>query len=100
MKMLVLRELDPRHVVRQYETVREHLGHGDFRSAEVSSILSKNEVNGTSPYNRRLFFRSSHGHYILNPAPDACIQSFAWFLKAWAGVLEAMVAASRKQAVQ
>lgn len=36
--------------------------------AYVSSILSKNEVDGTSPYSRRLFYRATHGYYVLNPA--------------------------------
>jgi hypothetical protein len=40
------------------------------RRAYVSSILSKNEVMGNSPYNRRLFFRAAHGYYVLNPALD------------------------------
>ncbi|MBB4284939.1 hypothetical protein [Roseospira goensis] len=33
----------------------------------ISSILSKNEVDGTSPYNRFLFRRFRHGHYIVDP---------------------------------
>jgi hypothetical protein len=37
------------------------------RRAYISSILSKNEVRREGPYNRKLFFRLRHGHYILNP---------------------------------
>lgn len=36
--------------------------------AYVSAVLSKNEIHGTNPYNRRLFCRVAHGHYVLNPA--------------------------------
>jgi hypothetical protein len=32
----------------------------------VSSILSKNELFGSSAYNSKLFFRISHGEYMLN----------------------------------
>ncbi len=37
------------------------------RRTYVSSILSKNEVHRQGPYNRKLFLRVRHGHYILNP---------------------------------
>ena len=33
----------------------------------ISSILSKNEVDGNAPYNRHLFRRFRHGHYIVDP---------------------------------
>ncbi|MDA0790799.1 MAG: hypothetical protein O2780_15230 [Proteobacteria bacterium] len=33
----------------------------------LSSILSKNELERDDPYNRRLFLRMRHGHYVLNP---------------------------------
>jgi len=33
----------------------------------VSAMLAKNELNGSSPYNRRLFHRVAHGSYMLNP---------------------------------
>ncbi len=33
----------------------------------ISSILSKNEVNREDKYNRKLFVRVKHGHYIFNP---------------------------------
>lgn len=38
------------------------------RREYVSSILAKNEVFGSSAYNRRLFLRVAHGYYVLNPA--------------------------------
>ncbi len=37
------------------------------RRAYISSILSKNEVDGNAPYNRHLFRRFRHGHYIVDP---------------------------------
>ena len=37
------------------------------RRAYISSILSKNEVDGNDAYNRRLFKRFRHGHYIVDP---------------------------------
>jgi len=33
----------------------------------ISSILAKNEVHRDDPYNRKLFRRLKHGHYIINP---------------------------------
>jgi hypothetical protein len=33
----------------------------------ISSILSKNEVSREDKYNRKLFLRVKHGHYIINP---------------------------------
>jgi hypothetical protein len=33
----------------------------------ISSILSKNEVSRDDPYNRKLFLRVKHGHYVINP---------------------------------
>ncbi len=38
------------------------------RRAYISSILSKNEVSRTGPYNRKLFRRIRHGQYLPNPA--------------------------------
>ena len=35
--------------------------------AYISSILSKNEVDRDDKYNRKLFRRLKHGHYIINP---------------------------------
>jgi hypothetical protein len=37
------------------------------KPAYISSILSKNEVNRDDKYNRKLFLRVKHGHYIINP---------------------------------
>lgn len=37
------------------------------RREYISSILSKNEVKGIDPYNRRLFLRLQRGHYVVNP---------------------------------
>jgi len=33
----------------------------------ISSILSKNEVSRDDKYNRKLFLRVKHGHYVINP---------------------------------
>ena len=35
--------------------------------AYISSILAKNEVDRDDKYNRKLFRRLKHGHYIINP---------------------------------
>ena len=45
--------------------------------AYISSILSKNEVDRDDPYNRKLFRRLKHGHYIINP------QLAVWVEGAW-----------------
>jgi hypothetical protein len=37
------------------------------KRAYISSILSKNEVGRDDKYNRRLFRRIKHGHYLINP---------------------------------
>lgn len=37
------------------------------KRAYISSILSKNEVDRDDKYNRKLFRRVKHGHYIINP---------------------------------
>jgi hypothetical protein len=37
------------------------------KRAYISSILSKNEVDRDDKYNRKLFHRIKHGHYIINP---------------------------------
>lgn len=37
------------------------------RRAYLSSILAKNEINRQDIYNKKLFLRVKHGHYILNP---------------------------------
>jgi hypothetical protein len=52
--------------------------------AYVSSILAKNEAFGTNPYNRHLFLRVAHGHYVLNPALELEVKG------TWVGVGEAM----------
>ena len=38
------------------------------RQSYISSILSGNEVDRDSPYNRKLFKRIRRGHYIINPS--------------------------------
>jgi len=45
--------------------------------AYISSILAKNEVHRDAPYNRKLFRRLKHGHYIINP------QLAVWAEGAW-----------------
>jgi len=37
------------------------------KQAYISSILSKNEIHRDDKYNRKLFFRVKHGHYMINP---------------------------------
>ena len=43
----------------------------------ISSILSKNEANRIGPYNRKIFIRTGHGLYILNPELEVKINN-AW----------------------
>jgi hypothetical protein len=45
--------------------------------AYISSVLAKNEVHRDDPYNRKLFRRIKHGHYIINP------QLAVWVEGAW-----------------
>jgi hypothetical protein len=40
------------------------------KRAYLSAMLSKNEVFGSSPYNRQIFVRVGHGIYVLNPMID------------------------------
>lgn len=40
------------------------------KRAYISSVLAKNEVTREGPYNRCLFRRLRHGHYIIDPALD------------------------------
>lgn len=44
----------------------------------ISSILSKNEINRDDRYNRKLFLRTGHGRYILNPKLEIKIQD-EWY---------------------
>ena len=37
------------------------------RRPYISSILAKHEINRQDIYNKKLFLRIKHGHYILNP---------------------------------
>jgi hypothetical protein len=37
------------------------------KRAYLSSILAKNEIHRQNIYNKKLFLRVKHGHYILNP---------------------------------
>src|SRR6266568_5081388 len=50
--------------------------------AYISSILAKNEVHRDDPYNRKLFRRLKHGHYIINP------QLAVWVEGAWRPLYE------------
>ncbi|EJF07390.1 hypothetical protein ThvES_00004730 [Thiovulum sp. ES] len=50
-------ELMPLSVLPEYRQQRTY----------VNSVLSKNEINGKSPYNKKLFVRKRRGCYILNP---------------------------------
>jgi UvrD/REP helicase N-terminal domain len=45
--------------------------------AYISSILAKNEVHRDDPYNRKLFRRLKHGHYIINPKLAVWVEG-AW----------------------
>ena len=38
------------------------------RRAYLSGVLSRNEITRSYAYNRRLFVRTAHGFYVLNPA--------------------------------
>src|SRR5215468_767759 len=50
--------------------------------AYISSILAKNEVHRDDPYNRKLFRRLKHGHYIINP------KLAVWVEGAWRPIYE------------
>jgi hypothetical protein len=52
------------------------------KRAYVSSILSKNEVNRDTPYNRKLFQRIKTGHYVFNPDLSIKIEG------EWLGIYE------------
>ena len=39
----------------------------------ISANLSKNEIEGSNPYNKKLFYRVSRGYYVLNPEMDVMI---------------------------
>ncbi len=41
----------------------------------ISSILSKNEINREDKYNRKLFRRIKHGHYIINPGLSVWVEN-------------------------
>ena len=45
--------------------------------AYISSILAKNAVEGSSPYNRQLFYRVARGYYVINPALEIDVKG-AW----------------------
>jgi hypothetical protein len=50
----------------------------------LSAMLSKNELTGSNPYNRRLFLRIGHGIYLPNPTLELGERD------AWVGVAELM----------
>jgi hypothetical protein len=52
--------------------------------AYISSILAKNEVDRDDKYNRKLFRRLKHGHYIINP------QLAVWVEGAWQNMYEVL----------
>ncbi|MHB8835982.1 MAG: DEAD/DEAH box helicase [Candidatus Methylomirabilia bacterium] len=57
LRLAAMVERLPEAVVPAYRKKRSYL----------SPLLAKNEVGGSQPYNRRLFVRVLHGHYIFNP---------------------------------
>ncbi len=52
--------------------------------AYISSILAKNEVHRDDKYNRKLFRRLKHGHYIINP------QLAVWVEGAWRNMYDVL----------
>lgn len=54
------------------------------RRAYLNGVLARNELGRDYPYNRRLFLRVSHGHYVLNPRLSVSQGG------AWVAVYEAM----------
>jgi AAA domain len=52
--------------------------------AYISSILAKNEVDRDDKYNRKLFRRLKHGHYIINP------QLAVWVEGAWRNIYDVL----------
>ena len=55
------------------------------KRAYISSILSKNEVDRDDKYNRKLFRRLKHGHYIVNP------KLAAWVEGEWRNIYELLL---------
>jgi len=60
-----LKARDLERVVAQYP----ELIMPDYRKRRtyISSLLSKNEIDGNNPYNNALFIRIGRGHYCINP---------------------------------
>jgi hypothetical protein len=48
------------------------------RREYISSILSKNEVFRSDPYNRKLFLRIHHGFYLPNPNMEIEVEEDRW----------------------
>lgn len=68
LEMLVLRDIDPRHVTRQYEKVLKQLRDGDFRSADVKKLKNFGVYRAKLDEKNRLLFKlAEHGGktYIL-----------------------------------
>ena len=62
MATLVLRDLDARHVARQYEKVLEQLRQGDFPSAEVKKLRGSGLYRAKLDDKSRLLFKlAEHG---------------------------------------
>jgi hypothetical protein len=62
METLVLRDLDARHVSRQYDKVLDQLRQGDFRSAEVKKLRGSGLYRAKlDDKNRLLFNLAAHG---------------------------------------
>ena len=57
METLVLRDLDARHVARQYQKVLEQLRQGDFRSAEVKKLRGSGLYRAKLDDSNRLLFK-------------------------------------------
>ena len=55
METLVLRDLDTRHVTKQYEKVVAQLGRGDFRSADVKKLKNFGIYRAKLDEKNRLF---------------------------------------------
>ena len=49
----------------------------DYRKKRtyISSNLAKNEIDGSNPWNRKIFMRTERGHYVLNPNLDVLINN-------------------------
>ena len=79
----------PSSILPEYRKRRQYL----------NSILSKNEVGRSDPYNRKLFLRIARGVYVLNPDLEILVADDRWMNVYDIMVLEKM-SAERNEAIK